>query len=109
LQDLVPIDLPENCWLGIETDGSCTVLHPDEEPKWRASRATRAIEDSQLLSQSSPIRAVCALHAAAALVGLQVAKIHGALAKVRKSPSEPLEVTVQALVETLEKERVQQR
>ena len=117
-QAVPDIEVPEGCWLGIEKDGSCTVLHPDEEPKWRASRAASALEESQRLTKSTvpsswpqvasnPLRAVCALHAAAALVGLRVAGLHDALQRARKSPSEPLEVTVRAMMESMARERTQ--
>jgi hypothetical protein len=106
-----PTEFADGCWLGIETDGSCTTLRSDDEPKWRITRATRALEEVQGFAKVNPgqtldaLHSVYRLHAAAALMGVRVAGLHMDLLRVRKSSNEPLEVTVRALVEELAKQK----
>jgi hypothetical protein len=103
-QDLpVPLDVPEGSWVGVEDDGTCHVLAASDEAMWRISRATRAIEESYALFRENPIQSVCALHAASTLMGVKFASLQSALAQARKSPDEPLEATIRALVEDLAK------
>jgi len=103
-----PVEVPDGDWIGIEQSRTCVVLTPAEEPKWRVARATTAIEESKSTATVDPIaviRKVNAIHAAAGLLGLRVPELFGAIAQARKSPDEPLEVTVQTLASELAKHK----
>ena len=100
-----PVEIPDDSWLGIESDKSYAVLARSEQAAWRISHATRAVEESQkpISGPESALHAVRQLHIAADLMGVRVSELHAALLRVRKSPNEPLEVTVRALIEEMQK------
>jgi hypothetical protein len=106
-----PVEVPEGSWIGIETNGSATILSASSEFEWCVSRATRAIEEARAHiagagpKASNALRGVYAMHAAAFLVGIRVPDFITALGKVRKTPFEPLEVTVRALASELAKRK----
>jgi len=102
------IEVPDGGWLGVEADGSCVAMTHAEESEWSISRATKLLEEAQApisASAEKALRSVAALHAAAALVGVRVSKLHEALRKVQKAPTEPLEVTVRALMQELSRQQ----
>jgi len=103
-----PIEVPDDGWLGVEADGSCVALAHAEEAEWSIPRAAKLLEEAKApisASAEKALRSVTALHAAAALMGVRVSKLHEGLQKVQKSPTEPLEVTVRALVGELAKQQ----
>jgi hypothetical protein len=97
-----PVEVPDGSWLGIEMDGSCTVLARGEEAEWRVTRATKAIQSlANRPASMSAMRLVSAMHAGAHLIGIRISDLQSALTKARKSPQEPLEVTVRAVAAEL--------
>lgn len=102
-----PLEIPDGCWLGVELDGTCTSLHPHDETEWRVTRATKAIQGVLHRPGDAPsaMRSVFSLHAGSKLLGISLPELHAALAKVRQSPQEPLEVTVRALATELARQR----
>ncbi len=111
----VSIEIPQDAWLGIEKDGSATILSGPEVLEWKIDRAWRTLKEAQELTRSdSPrtdrslsaanaVKSVSALHAAAALVGMRIFELNDALQRSKKSPGEPLETTVRTLIEELQK------
>ncbi len=102
------VEIMDNHWLGIEADGSVIALAPVDEAEWSIPRATKLLEEAQApisANAEKALRSVATLHAAAALVGVRVSKLHEALRKVQKSPTEPLEVTVRALMQELSRQQ----
>jgi hypothetical protein len=101
-----PVEVPHGNWMGIDLGGKCVVLSPEEEPKWRITRATAALERLQRPEKAaSALASVNMMHAAASLIGVSIPSLHSELARVRKTANEPLETTVKALVEEMTKQR----
>jgi hypothetical protein len=98
-------EIPEGCWLGIGANRECVVLTSDDEPKWRVAQAAICIDKASRnnveKSLEDTIRNVSLLHAGAALVGLKVSHLFETLSKARKSPNEPLEVTIRTIISGL--------
>lgn len=103
-----PVETSSSDWIGVDQNNVGVVLTPIDEPQWRVAQATAAIEESKSPATADPIaviRKVNAIHAAAGLLGLRVPELFGAIAKARKSPDEPLEVTVRTLASDLAKHK----
>ena len=100
------VDITDKNWLGMEIHGNYSIISSDEEPIWRVSQASQALEKSLRQSKDGqPLSAVYSLHAAANLIGIQFSSLLSSLAKMQKSPDEPIEITVHALAQELEKSR----
>jgi len=101
------LEIPDNHWIGILADRTCMVLSSEEEPKWRVAQAALCIEKATRKniekSIEDTINNVNTLHAAAALVGIDISHLFETLAKARKSPNEPLEVTIRTIRDNLVK------
>ena len=98
-------EIPDNQWIGIGSDRKCVILNAEEEPKWRVAQAAMCIEkasrNSTEKSFEDTIRNVNMLHAAATLVGIKISELFSALSQARKTPNEPLEVTVRTIRDKL--------
>ena len=95
-----PIEIPNDHWIGVEEDKTYVILSKDEEPKWRISRAIKSIETSQKMHAQtidSVLQKVNSIHAASALIGIEVQELFNMIIKAKKSPDESVEETIKTI------------
>lgn len=94
-----PMEVPARHWLGVELDGSCTLIKPDEETVWRMTRATKALEElhENMKQKGQSMKSVHLLHAASNLAGIRIAELFRAVSS-EKSADETIEQVVARLM-----------